>query len=246
MQCARCGHAQDDAAIYCSSCGMFLGKGSAITPVIRTEHGRTTTAYAGFWKRAAAWVIDAILVGIVNLIITGIIFGFDRSTSSSGSEFQFEFTAGMGAESLLSLAVGMPEISARANFLALFVVLPPSALLIYYFGLTGAGFSWVVYNLFAFWYTVPRICRHCLDVPVAPWYGYFARVLGLALGTYGLAGLSLVLLGANSLAALTLGYLLGTVLFALPALSSIDPGLRDSLSQFLRVSVGRAQTGDDT
>ena len=107
MQCARCGHAQDDAAIYCSSCGMFLGKGSAITPVIRTEHGRTTTAYAGFWKRAAAWVIDAILVGIVNLIITGIIFGFDRSTSSSGSEFQFEFTAGMGAESLLSLAVGM-------------------------------------------------------------------------------------------------------------------------------------------
>ena len=52
------------------------------------------------------------------------------------------------APSVVSLAVGRPEIIARQNVAALFVVLPVSAIAIYWFGLNGAGFSWVVYHIY--------------------------------------------------------------------------------------------------
>lgn len=105
MICPRCSHTQDDAAIYCASCGMFLGKGGAATPAVKTDQGQAATAYAGFLKRAGAWVIDAILVGIMNLIVTGVVFGFDRSTADGSNQFRFEFTAEMGAETLISLGI---------------------------------------------------------------------------------------------------------------------------------------------
>ncbi len=70
MQCPRCNHAQDDAVIYCASCGMFLGKGSAAAPVVNTERGKQNTTYAGFWKRFAATIIDSIVVYLAVLIFS--------------------------------------------------------------------------------------------------------------------------------------------------------------------------------
>ncbi|MSQ26356.1 MAG: RDD family protein [Dehalococcoidia bacterium] len=105
VQCPRCSHTQDDAAIYCASCGVFLGKGSGGAPVVKPEQGETATAYAGFWKRAGAWIIDTIPIVIVNFIITGVVFGFDRNTGDGNNQFQFERTAEMGAEMLLSVGI---------------------------------------------------------------------------------------------------------------------------------------------
>src|SRR5207248_5915560 len=45
---------------------------------------------------------------------------------------------------VFSLAAGKPEISSRSNFLALFIVLPITFVLVLTLGLTGAALSWVV------------------------------------------------------------------------------------------------------
>ncbi|MGB9487179.1 MAG: oligosaccharide flippase family protein, partial [Terriglobia bacterium] len=63
---------------------------------------------------------------------------------------------------VLSLAVGKPEIAVRSNTYALFVVLPVTALLVYQFGIAGAGFSWVFYHLFTYAIMMPWICSQCL------------------------------------------------------------------------------------
>lgn len=143
-----------------------------------------------------------------------------------------------------SLAVGMPEISARANFIALFVVLPLTALLIYQFGLTGAALSWVAYHLFAFSYTVPRICRRCLNASVWPWYRHFLRIGSLVVVTYGLSALCLAILRATSLLALSLGYCIGSLLFLVGSYHVMGDELRGTLRRFLRYPASRPQRQD--
>ena len=44
----------------------------------------------------------------------------------------------------------------RLNLVALLVVTPVTAALVYAFGIPGAAFSWVFYHLFAYVYTVPQ------------------------------------------------------------------------------------------
>ncbi|TME51945.1 MAG: hypothetical protein E6I60_10115 [Chloroflexi bacterium] len=87
---------------------------------------------------------------------------------------------------ILSLAVGRPQIAARQNFLALFVVLPVGVALTVWLGLVGAAASWLVYHLFACTYSPPRICRECLHLPVRTWYGHILKQLGLIAATYGI------------------------------------------------------------
>lgn len=70
----------------------------------------------------------------------------------------------------VSLAVGKPEISSRSNFYALFIMLPTTVLLVYQWGLVGAASSWVLYHLFLYSYTLPRICRECLQISSIGWY----------------------------------------------------------------------------
>ncbi len=62
----------------------------------------------------------------------------------------FYMNGTMTVSHAFSLAVGKPGISARQNFYALFTVLPVTALLIYYLGLTGAGFRGVLSELCLF------------------------------------------------------------------------------------------------
>ncbi len=100
---------------------------------------------------------------------------------------------------MLSVAMGKPHIAARLNIYALVVVLPVTVLLIFRFGIAGAGFSWVFYHVFAYAYLIPRICRECLSEPARAWYLHVLQVLGLALVTYGPAWLVLTLTNVYSL-----------------------------------------------
>lgn len=143
-----------------------------------------------------------------------------------------------------SLAVGVPEISAQANFLAIFIILPLTWWLISHFGLTGAGLSWVAYHVFAFAYTVPRICWRCLETSALAWYAHFFKVFALAMGTYGAAGLILVLLGATSLQALALAYVVGSSFFLPLAFSAMGPELRDTLVRLLQTAVRTDRRAD--
>lgn len=86
-----------------------------------------------------------------------------------------------------SLAVGRPDIAARSNLYALFIVLPATVALTRFFGLAGASFAWVFYHLFMYTYAVPRMCSECLEIPMRTWFGHIVRIMALGIATYGLA-----------------------------------------------------------
>jgi len=112
-----------------------------------------------------------------------------------------------------SLAVGKPEIAARQNLLALVVVLPVVVAATAVWGLSGAAFSWVFYHLFAYGYSVPRICRECLHVSAASWYQQVARAAALVAASYGLLGAGLLLSHRGGVLALVFAFVLGSALY---------------------------------
>ncbi|TAN34581.1 hypothetical protein EPN29_02600 [bacterium] len=134
----------------------------------------------------------------------------------------------------LSVAVGKPQIAARTNTYALLVVLPVTVLLIFVFGLPGAGFSWVFYHLFMYSYMVPRICRECLQSSPWAWYGHVAKALGLAAVTYGVAWLVVSAVGTFTLPVLVAAYLVATAAFAVGANAMIGADLKETLRQTLQ------------
>lgn len=138
-----------------------------------------------------------------------------------------------------SLAVGKPEIAARLNFFALFVVLPVTGVLIYFFGLTGAGFSWVFYHLFGYLYGVPRICAECLGIPTAKWYSHVVRIAGLVGGTYGAAWIILQALGAHSIIFLILAYVAASIIFLIGAYWMVGDGIRESIFRILAAAASK-------
>src|SRR5438105_482746 len=134
---------------------------------------------------------------------------------------------------MLSLATGKPNIVARLNVYAMFVVLPVTLALILAFGLPGAGFSWVFYHLFAYAYMVPRISRECLGTSPRDWYLHIGRVYGLAVITYGMAWLVMSTIGPgeDSLVADVVAYVVGSGLYALGAYLMIGHDLRQTIQR---------------
>ena len=130
---------------------------------------------------------------------------------------------------VFSLAVGKPEISVRQNVYAVFTVLPATVVLVALFGLVGAAASWVLYNLFAYAYGVPRICRECLLISPASWYAQIARAVALGAATYGTAWLLLAYFERLTLPYLVAGYVVGSAAFVLGAYGFIGPELRHTL-----------------
>jgi O-antigen/teichoic acid export membrane protein len=130
---------------------------------------------------------------------------------------------------MLSLAVGKPNIVMKTTLLALVFVLPVTGGLIWGFGLPGAGFSWVFYHLFVYVYMVPRICRECLQIAPRQWYAHVGKVLACAAATYGLAWIAIVMPSGYSLIACIIGYLLATVAFGTAAMFLIGPDIKGTL-----------------
>lgn len=153
----------------------------------------------------------------------------------------FYMSGTVTAAYVVSLAVGRPDIAARANLLALFVVLPVTAGLVVIFGLAGAAFSWVFYNLFLYVYAVPRFCRECLHVPVAGWYARVARVYFLGVATYGLAWLAAYIGTGGSYTAVTMvvTFLAASIAFGVLALMLIGSELKDTLHRLSAYVVAR-------
>jgi O-antigen/teichoic acid export membrane protein len=133
---------------------------------------------------------------------------------------------------MFSLAVGRPDITMKTTLLALIFVLPVTVGLIYFFGLPGAGFSWVFYHVFVYAYMVRRISAECLSIPPRDWYFHVAKVMACAAATYGLAWIAIVLPSGYSLIALVIGYLLATLAFAAASVFLIGPDLKSTLRTF--------------
>jgi glycosyltransferase involved in cell wall biosynthesis/O-antigen/teichoic acid export membrane protein len=142
---------------------------------------------------------------------------------------------------VFSLAAGRPDIGARLNFYALFVVLPVTIVLVYFYGINGAGFSWVFYNLFAYAYSVPRICVECLKISTWTWYVHLLRVVALIGGTYGLAAVLVTHATAFNVQSRFMAYSLASVAFLSGAYLLMGEELRRTLAALL-LNVTRAGT----
>ncbi|MFC1643520.1 lipopolysaccharide biosynthesis protein [Chlamydiota bacterium] len=133
-----------------------------------------------------------------------------------------------------SIAVGKPGISARLNFYALFIVLPVTILLIYFFGLIGAGLSWVFYNLFAYSYAIPRMCSECLGIPTWKWYKHILRIAILASSTYGVAWIINSFIGSYSIIPLSIAYIIASIVYLIGSYYMIGDDLRKELSSLFQ------------
>jgi O-antigen/teichoic acid export membrane protein len=129
----------------------------------------------------------------------------------------------------LSIAVGRPDIGLRSNVLALVIVVPIAAVLIFNFGLVGAGASWILHHLFLYAYMVPRICKECLQIPSREWFAHVAKVLAASAVTYGIAWIAIVIPTGYSLAGCVIGYIVATIAFGAAALFLIGPDLRSTI-----------------
>ncbi len=148
--------------------------------------------------------------------------------------FGFFMNGTLAIPYIVSLAVGKPEITVKMNFYALFVVLPVTVILIYFFGLIGAGLSWVFYNIFAYFYGVPRICKECIGIKVRDWYFHIFKIIILAVLTYGVSWFVLETIGALSIIPLVLAYLVASIIFIISSYFMIGKELRETLSNYLR------------
>ncbi len=74
MFCSKCGANVAEGAAFCAACGQPAGGVAAPSGVAVAPAGyaaaRPTVAYAGFWLRFVAFIIDIIILGIVGSIIT--------------------------------------------------------------------------------------------------------------------------------------------------------------------------------
>lgn len=132
-----------------------------------------------------------------------------------------------------SIAVGKPEIGAKQNVYGLFIVLPVTAILIYYFGITGAALSWVFYHIFAYFYSIPRICSECLEIPVYTWFVHILKILGLTGLTYGIIWYMTGQIYEYSIPSLITGYIIGTILFVGGSYFMIGTELKKFMVNFL-------------
>lgn len=145
---------------------------------------------------------------------------------------------------IMSLASGRPEISVRMSWMALLVTVPCSIGLIYEFGLWGAGFSWVFYQVFACIVMIPTVYEECLQLSALDWYRGVVRIAGLIACTYGLVGLFVALSATDSLGMLSAGYALATVGFLAGSYLMAGDELRGSLMGFGRsFRISRALVG---
>ncbi len=146
----------------------------------------------------------------------------------------FYLNATLSVPYIFSLAVGKPEIAAKQNLLALFIVPPTMVGAVYFFGMAGAAFSWVLYHLFAYVYGVPRFCRQCMKIPVSSWYLHIGKILILVGGTYGVAGFLVALAGGTRLPTLGVAYLGASLAFLYAAYLFMGRELRETLLRLPR------------
>ena len=125
----------------------------------------------------------------------------------------------------IAIADGRPELIMQSNLLSVGLSVPAAIVLIYFWGISGAGFASLITGVIYCVYLVPRVYSKCLHIPVSGWYFHMMRVFLLGLGAYGTVAVALALMGWQTVAALAIGFVISSVLFAGGALLLVDRGL---------------------
>lgn len=144
----------------------------------------------------------------------------------------------------IAIAEGRPELIRQSNLVSVVFSVPSAIVLIYYWGLNGAGFASLITGATASLYLAPKVYAECLQLPVGKWYSHLGKVSLLTTFTYGLVGVTLFLMGWRTVIALALGYLVASALFAGGALLLVD---RDTIDNMLgMIKRGRSVRIGDT
>ena len=69
IACPSCGTSNTAGSQFCGSCGSQLGGASTAGGAVAAGAPPVGVAYAGFWIRFVAWIIDALILIIPNIII---------------------------------------------------------------------------------------------------------------------------------------------------------------------------------
>jgi uncharacterized RDD family membrane protein YckC len=103
MYCSKCGTQVAEGAIFCSACGQPVAGPDAASPTTPSP-----AAYAGFWLRFVAYIIDSIILGfVIGLAIFLPLMGSELGSLSEGNPWEIYTTFGprLVAVRLLGLMV---------------------------------------------------------------------------------------------------------------------------------------------
>lgn len=153
----------------------------------------------------------------------------------------FYMAAVMYVPYIASVAVGKPEIMVRGNSIALLIQIPATVVLVIAYGIVGAAFSWVLYQVFAFLYVAPRISRQALRIEPITWYLHSFTAFGLGLVVYGATLALLALTGHWSLVALTVTFVAASLIYGAAAYRLIGSDTRTTLMRTLNGVLNRMQ-----
>lgn len=139
---------------------------------------------------------------------------------------------------ILSLAMGRPAIAMSLNAWAVAAVLPAALLLVWRWGLIGAGSSWLLYQVFAYLYFVPRISRECAGEAPWRWYRDVARFTVPAGVIYTGAWLAALSATDGSALGVASAFGLGTAVYAAVGWRALPADARVRVHRVLRTSSG--------
>lgn len=153
----------------------------------------------------------------------------------------FYMTGTLTIPNNISFVVGKPNIVVRQNLLAIFMVLPVTFLSIRMWGMVGASLSNVVYSLFCYFYSIPRICDECIGMPAKKWHVHILRIYCLVGLTYGVAYIILNLINDFRVYSLLTAYGISTVLLLTGSYYLIGDELKRTIARFYySVRLGRS------
>jgi O-antigen/teichoic acid export membrane protein len=141
----------------------------------------------------------------------------------------FYMNGTLNVPTVFSVAVDRPDINLRQVAYAFFVGPVVTAVLIWKWGLTGAGLSIVVYYLYAYVYGGRRWASECIGMAPREFYLHLLKIFALALVTYGAAWLILELIGQTSIASLAAAYILASAVYFYAAYLAMGNELREGL-----------------
>ncbi|MBD3338140.1 MAG: oligosaccharide flippase family protein [Candidatus Lokiarchaeota archaeon] len=136
---------------------------------------------------------------------------------------------------LFATVINKPEVTVKANFYSLFIILPIAAVLIYNFGLIGAGIAYIARIIFHYSYTIPQYYKKCLHIPVIKFYAHVSRLLMLIAGSYMTVWLIVTRFDNLSLFILIGGYLIASTLYLIGGYFMIGDEMRLRFLEFFRL-----------
>lgn len=146
----------------------------------------------------------------------------------------FYFHNALAIPYAISPALGKPEIVIKSKLWAMIINLPLAIWLTIKFGLNGAAFSLIMYNLLAYCYALPKVYALCLGLNRWAWIGHTLKIVSLISISFILTWIIISAFGEPSIKSLFWGYAFGLIIFIFGAKHLVADELRNVLSNHIR------------